>query len=55
LLAGNRRSPAVGESQRADDVEGALAILLEHFGQVDPVLAAVTFINAYRGYAGAAL
>ncbi|MBI6847559.1 hypothetical protein YA0010_10800 [Pseudomonas syringae] len=54
-MAGKRRSPAVGELQRADDVEGALAILLEHFGQVDPVLAAVTVINAYRSCAGAEL
>ena len=41
-LARELRSPAVDELQRAEDAEGALAILLEHFGLVDPVLAAVT-------------
>ena len=41
-LARELRSPAVDELQRAEDAEGALAILLEHFGLVDPVLVAVT-------------
>lgn len=44
-LARELRSPAVDELQRAEDAEGALAILLEHFGLVDPVLAAVTVIT----------
>lgn len=44
-LARELRSPAIEELKRADDEEGALAILLEHFGFTDPVLLAVTITS----------
>lgn len=44
-LARELRSPAIEEIPRAEDAEGALLILFEHFGLTDPALAAVTFVT----------
>jgi hypothetical protein len=42
-LARELRSPALEEVARAEDADGALVILYEHFGLSDPSLVSVTF------------
>lgn len=44
-LARELRCPAIEEVQRADHAEGALQILLTHFGLTDPLLTEASFIT----------
>lgn len=44
-LARELRSAAIDEVKRADDAQGALRILLAHFGFIDEALLAVTILT----------
>ena len=51
-LARELRSAAIDEVKRADDAQGALRILLAHFGFIDEALLAVTILTPDRKRCG---